>query len=68
MVNDILNRESWFTVTAVRVELGLDNHVGDKMGGLTCLVEEPPDLGLRGHLPIVLEIFSDLSGRTCQHL
>ncbi len=63
----ILNRERWFTVTAARVELGLDDHVDDEMGGLTCLVEEPPDLGLGGHLPIVLELLSDLGGRTRQH-
>lgn len=59
----IIRKFEWkekVTITAARAELGLDDHGGDELRGLTCLFEQPTDLAIGTHVPIFLEFFSDL--------
>lgn len=55
------------TIAAARVEFGLDEHVGDEVGGLASLVEEAIEVGLRGDVAVLLELLANLRRRFPQH-
>lgn len=55
------------TIAAARVELGLDEHIGDEVGGLASLVEEAIEVGLRGDVAVLLELLANLRRRFSQH-
>lgn len=55
------------TVTAAFVELGLYDHGGDEVRGLTCLLEEAGDFGGGGHVTILLEFLPQLGSRFPEH-
>lgn len=57
------------TVTAsVRIELCLDDHVSDEIGGLVGLCQKLLDLCFGGDIPVFLELLPHLRRRSFQHL